>query len=100
MRLIDADALIERLDEVYQDTSLYNEWRWFLTICEQEVENAPTIDPVKHGRWIRWVQNKDEWPAAMCSECQEKVDADNEGQYTNYCPNCGARMDGGAEDDG
>ena len=96
MRLIDADALPrQKMLEAcgngkYEDVDI---------VHGVDVDAAPTIDPVKHGRWIRWVQNRDEWPAAMCSECQEKVDADNEGQYTNYCPNCGARMDGGSHED-
>ena len=40
------------------------------------------IEPAKHGTWI-W---KDHY--LVCSECGEENDR------TNYCPNCGARMDG------
>ena len=38
----------------------------------------------KSGKWIcvRWMQYK-------CSEC----DYDDIGTVTNYCPNCGARME-------
>ena len=48
---------------------------------------AADVAPVRHGRWERYGKNLGE-----CSECGEIVSVRN-----NYCPNCGARMDG---DDG
>ena len=44
------------------------------------------VAPVRHGRWKRYCKNLGE-----CSECGEVVSVRN-----NYCPNCGAKMDGGA----
>lgn len=44
------------------------------------------VAPVRHGRWKRYGKNLGE-----CSECGEVVSVRN-----NYCPNCGAKMDGGA----
>ena len=78
MRLIDADALIgkhePRGDGIYVDV-------W-------DIEAAPTIEaePVKHGRWDekkRFVE---------CSACGERRMITH-----NFCPNCGAKMDGGTE---
>ena len=46
--------------------------------------------PVRHGRWIAL---HDEFCA--CSICKYPVCL--MWDQTNYCPNCGARMDGGAD---
>lgn len=43
------------------------------------------VAPVVHGRWKRYGRNLGE-----CSNCGEIVNI----RY-NYCPNCGAKMDGG-----
>lgn len=48
--------------------------------------NAADAAPVVHGRWI------DE----VCSECGQYV---YRGDARNYCPNCGAKMDGERRDD-
>lgn len=67
-----------------------------------EVYNAigelPSADVVQvvHGKWI------DEDPAfaeyfANCSVCGYEIDVHNERGYFNFCPNCGAKMDGGDE---
>ena len=69
-----------------------------ITECIRVIEQAPTIDPVRHGKWIPVNER-----AAKCSLC-------GEWEYTNgkdktgtaiihraikhYCSNCGARMDG------
>jgi hypothetical protein len=51
--------------------------------------DAPTVDAVEvvHGRWKRRGRKLGE-----CSECGEIVLV----RYP-YCPNCGAKMDGGAD---
>ena len=54
------------------------------------IDNAPSADvaPVRHGRWIA---SHDEF--CQCSLCKYPVYA--AWNTTNYCPNCGAKMDGG-----
>lgn len=60
-------------------------------------EDAPTVDavPVVHGRWIIRGGKR------YCSACQKRacVTRDTDDFWytvgTDYCPNCGARMDGG-----
>lgn len=51
-------------------------------------EKAADVALVRHGRWKRYGKNLGE-----CSECGEIVSVRN-----NYCPNCGAIMDGGNDD--
>ena len=63
------------------------------------IENAPTIeaDPVCHGRWIvhtTW-QGMFGLIHSECSEC--KFDRNGDLSTWKFCPKCGARMDGGAE---
>ena len=48
-------------------------------------------EPVKRGRWIDWSMWGDS--QYQCSECNSEMKF-----KTNFCPRCGARMDGGAED--
>lgn len=55
------------------------------------------LQPVKHGRWITW----DDSGFTKCSCCNSEyyiadlqTVGDSEG-FVNFCPNCGARMDGG-----
>ena len=58
--------------------------------AQRAILDAPAADvvPVRHGRWIA---SHDEFCA--CSICKYPVYA--VWNQTNYCPNCGAKMDGG-----
>lgn len=116
MRLIDADALIDKL-KLYVNGSVVG-----------MIEQAPTIDavpatidstlgylykvgwiqehdrimtedaaPVRHGCW----QITDAYPHNVyCSECHTKCAQTHWAVWEDgslprrYCPNCGARMDG------
>ena len=53
---------------------------------------ATDVAPVVHGRWIE--QEKYTFGVMYdCSICDNRI-LDN-GHSWNYCPNCGAKMDGG-----
>lgn len=72
---------------------------------------AAEVAPVRHGRWrlltneemrnrgpfgFLWASNS--WMNYECSECGEMVHNELKGRgdsRTNYCHNCGAKMDGG-----
>jgi hypothetical protein len=63
-----------------------------------EALKQSTIEPeVRHGRWIVHTT----WNGMFglihseCSEC--KFDRNGDLSSWQYCPNCGARMDGGAD---
>lgn len=45
------------------------------------------LEPIRHGRWI------DNGDFVMCSCCTEFY-VKRFNLHRNYCPNCGARMDG------
>ncbi len=62
----------------------------------RRIDQMPSVDvqPVKHGRWI-WDSSPEfgnPYGSYVCSECDER-----QAYKENYCPNCGARMDGDAE---
>ena len=48
------------------------------------VEYAPAV----HGKWIF----NDDWWEFICTNCHKAIDSIK--KY-DYCPNCGAKMDGG-----
>lgn len=58
-------------------------------IDRKTIFDLPTIDavPVVHGKWV--LVNS----SISCSVCGEP------NMEWNYCPNCGAKMDGGKDDD-
>lgn len=55
---------------------------------------AADVAPVRHGCWERVIPSKSaaKWSTRVsCSNCHSAGYA-----HHNYCPNCGAKMDGGA----
>ena len=83
-RLIDANALIATFEKSADE----DEVPFFhLDEITQEIFDAPTVDAVEvvHGRW-RFRKN---WDFFVCSECSHESS-----NYSKYCPNCGAKMDG------
>ena len=62
----------------------------------------PTADvaPVVHGRWISWEEAGNFVPSPdrhECSVCHDAAQVLVNGfeLLSDYCPNCGAKMDGG-----
>lgn len=61
-----------------------------------DIENFPNADvaPVVHGRW----EEASDGDGIVCPFCRTDfctIIYDTE--HFNYCPNCGAKMDGGIE---
>ena len=51
---------------------------------------AADVAPVVHAQWI-----DDGSGIIICPECKRGYNL--HAKYTHYCPNCGAKMDGGAD---
>lgn len=85
MRLIDADALIEDVDGDLTDSIAEGR-------AIEKIMNAPTIDPVRHGKWLKAYGDHEAFGIRpfyrYCSCCNEATVF----PY-NYCPKCGAKMD-------
>lgn len=56
---------------------------------EQIIDEEPSVDPVKHGRWI---EEPNCW--YRCSICGNHYPSIRGYMDYNYCPSCGTRMDG------
>ena len=92
-RLIDVNKVIASmqkcLDEApdKKDTVAYFAFESIITALKQE----PTVDAVEvvHGRWIL-THGEDGlyYDCSICGHCAGR------GRKSNYCPNCGAKMDG------
>lgn len=72
-------------------------------ICTQEINSIPAADvaPVVHARWIhsRYEDCSGQFELVKCSQCNHEAYA--MAFYVrggNYCPACGAKMDGGDND--
>ena len=109
-RLIDANALMKEhcngcaadIQDMCKTDPVCGSMMWIV--------EAPTVDAVEvvHGRWEDEHGGKYANPRYRCSVCKERalykferdlLDNWKEVQaLTDYCPNCGAKMDGGNED--
>ena len=60
-----------------------------LPVIRQNIMDIPAADvaPVRHGRWV--CVDTDTEQFFLCNKCKKK-----EYWESNYCPNCGCRMDG------
>lgn len=66
-------------------------------VTDKIIDDIPAADvaPVVHGRWM------ESGPLLECQSCGEIYSrlGGNAGKLWNYCPNCGAKMDGGVDDE-
>lgn len=89
--------LVERIESSIADE---NGWIGGVAECMDEIEDLPSADvqPVRHGHWIHDgldIPHGVDW--MHCSECGKR-DKYCPAAMTNYCPNCGAKMDGEQND--
>ena len=98
------DDLISRAAAIKEIEDLMQYYRQIGAECDRDgalfarerIKKLPAVDavPVVHGRWI---DHKDEH---QCSECKEITIVDfyvwRNVQF-DYCPYCGAKMDGDAD---
>lgn len=91
MRLIDADALVEKAYWHGEHPSVDDLFAEGVDAVDvSDIDNAPTIEaePVRHGYWMcgDYYDIGD-----VCSECD--WDSGMVNPILRYCPNCGAKMD-------
>ena len=99
MRLIDAEAFLKTEIDRCGSVPLVGTCTSDNEYLSDRLKKAPTIEakPVVHGRWIgKPICGNDN---CRCSECGSwhHIHANLRGEVMQkYCPNCGAKMDGGA----
>ena len=107
MRLIDANKLSEAIEETaggLADCDQQNAAWALRKYAIRDITDAPTVDAVEvvHGRWLEDYEtfvNDNGYESEpiqtgwVCSAC-----GSHELSARNYCPNCGAKMDGDGND--
>ena len=58
-----------------------------------EIITVADVAPVRHGRWVKHGRR---WQCTNCKVLMS-IDGTPKENLLNYCPNCGAKMDGGAD---
>ena len=88
---IERDAVVDLITRRYENPE----------ICTQEINSIPAADvaPVVHGRWEREPASYWRWtPSGAVAVTRTTYRCGLCGRGTavksNYCPNCGAKMDG------
>lgn len=83
MRLIDADKLFNNQILVVSNSASLEVIEKIMDI----IKEAPTIEaePIRHGKWI--------YTGFMEVKCNNCGNVFHELEDTNYCPNCGCKMD-------
>lgn len=93
MRLVDADQMAADENEAYMNASLLvkdNVNSGINYVVHKKIQrliaDTPTADPVKHAHWMeKYVGGMFLWKCSICN-AHAIIKSD-------YCPNCGARMD-------
>lgn len=113
VRPIDANALLTKAHNYYPSMDHYCFSRH--AVDAKDIEAAPILDyvPVKHGEWMIHHYNSETYEyedipynqatfdnpsgTLFCSACgaEALLNAHEEDVPSKYCPNCGAKMDGG-----
>ena len=99
-----ADEYIRRSDALKGVELFQCGWAEIEAVQTDYIERLPAADvaPVVHGKWvhIRYDRSFGQFDVVKCSRCGlEAYAMAYHVRDGNYCPRCGARMDGGNEDD-
>ena len=87
-------SAVERVIEGLAGGFDYIECGWKFAVGKIKEVPAADVAPVRHGRWELLTMSTDNgmeviWVHAKCG-CERY-------EKSNFCPNCGARMDGDGE---
>lgn len=79
--------IIELLRTAEHNAKVSQEW------VAQQAENLKDWKPVVHGRWVTHYRSGTPVAEGYVSTCYDMWN----NRKSDYCPNCGAKMDGGAD---
>ena len=78
---------------------------YYVLVTDIREMKSADVAPVRHGRWMKAKHKKDYWGfdsdgdfgcwsnyPVLCSSCKYDATENSTGE-TNYCPNCGAKME-------
>lgn len=92
---INRDDVAQMLIEGVLENNSSPQYAEYIRMLVYSVPSADVV-PVRHGRWIDRCEDTD-GIYEFCSECGIDADITHYGKSYAYCPNCGAKMDGGEE---
>lgn len=117
-RYIEADNLIKKMQERYNDLlregGYYDNFTQGYEDALSAVENEPTADvqKVRRGVWLPILESeitgwnpefagRDPVGGYICSICKNEAiySCNDEWVLSDFCPYCGAKMDGGKSDE-
>ena len=95
MKLIDADALAAKWNSLLSRMQMVDDGAYpvdFIAVI-YDLNNTPAVDavPVVHGRWS---PSTIQYGFVICNVCGDWRSSHWVEDRFNYCPNCGAKMDG------
>ena len=101
---LDRSSLVARMKYYEEHTTEESGEHYAYSVALREIRNAPAADvaEVVHGEWLRADDDWNSLTTIQCSLCSEEwcFETDDDVSLLNYkyCPNCGAKMDGGFDD--
>ena len=92
---LEREALLRelRLWHMHKTDSLPDHFHYTGIKAWLEALPAEDVQPVMHGKWVQIKLLQDGYKAKECSACKATF---WDLYRWNYCPNCGAKMDGEA----
>ena len=102
MRCIDADALIERLED---DIKAIEDIEPVIAMggigALNTIKKAPTVGPERpKGEWVEYIDDMNGARYGRCTSCNKSTlnavsyDLDGQRYIMDFCPKCGADMRG------
>lgn len=93
-RLIDANALMKAIKS-FRWFGVPNTLKLMFDYLKIIIRDQPTVDAVEvvHGRWIEHIEMGAMNNHYECSACHWKTPSFTIAKGSNYCPECGAKMD-------
>lgn len=100
-RLIDAPTYRKILEQEKQYPGRTQEFMDAIEVAIADIADMPTVDAVEvvHAKWekdpemCRMNGHIYDYRCSHCHALAEKGCYNNHDKFTNYCPNCGAKMD-------
>ena len=97
---IERNAAMEEIQKIFHETDANGEEQIGVMKCHRIIRTQPAVEvaPVVHGEWVD--KQNPQWKAydirhcSMCGWNIPKSKLRNKDLHWNYCPNCGAKMDG------
>ncbi len=93
-RYIDADDAVKRFEELHGNESRFlNCYNAYWIVSFIEMQPTAGVQKVRHGKWELIEKN-----VSKCTVCGCSRNIETQFGW-NFCPNCGAKMDGGEPDE-